>query len=259
MPLPSWVAEAAELSPPVDVAGPRVRLGLAWAVVTVLAVAAGPVATAAVFAPAAFFAAGQARRSWRHQPRRPYGPVAVVGAFVCSLAGAVDPVAVIIAVVLVAIAGVTAAHLRVGGRDWDDRLTLAIAILIGVGAAVPSLIRDDLGLMPALVFIALVHVVDASTFIVGSGASSRWEGPAAGGASAGAVGLAVAAVLVPPFRGMSPWLLAGLVALLVPAGGMAATALIGRREARVPVLRRLDCYLVAGPVWALAAHLLLDV
>ncbi|MBW3575624.1 MAG: hypothetical protein KY450_12270, partial [Actinobacteria bacterium] len=34
-----------------------------------------------------------------------------------------------------------------------------------------------------------VHVVDAGTFIVGSGASSRWEGPVAGGAAAAAVGL----------------------------------------------------------------------
>lgn len=242
-----------------DVGGPRVRLGLAWAALTIIAVAAGPVATSTVFAPAALLAAGQASRSWRHQTRKPFRPVAAMGAFACAIAGAIDPVAVVAVAVLVAIAGITAVQLRLGGRDWDDRLTLAIPILIGVGAAVPSLIRDDLGLMPALVFIGLVHVVDASTFIVGSGAASRWEGPAAGGASAGAVALAVAAVLVPPFRGISPWVLAALVALLVPAGGMAATALLGRREARVPVLRRLDCYLVAGPVWALAAHLLLEV
>lgn len=240
-----------------DVAGPRVRLGLAWAAVTVIAVATGPVATSVVFAPAALLAAGQACRSWRRQAGRPYRPVAVAGAALCAAAGAIGPGAVVGAAVLVAGAGVAAARLHIGGRDWDERVTVAIGVVVGCGAAAPSLIRDDLGPVPALVFLGLVHVVDASTFIVGSGAASRWEGPAAGVASAGAVGLAVAAMLVPPFRGISPWLLAALVALLVPAGGIVATALLGRPDAWAPVLRRIDCYLVAGPVWALGAHLLL--
>ena len=48
------------------------------------------------------------------------------------------------------------------------------------------------------------------------------------------------------------------VALLVPAGTMAATLLLGRDEAPVPALRRLDGFLVLGPVWALLGRLLLD-
>ncbi|MDQ3106998.1 MAG: hypothetical protein M3Q68_04255, partial [Actinomycetota bacterium] len=142
--------------------------------------------------------------------------------------------------------------------SWDARATIAIAVLIGVGAASPAFVVGELGLLPALVLVASVHAVDASTYIVGSGASSRWEGPVAGVAAVGALSLAVAAVLAPPFRGVSPWVLGAVVAVLAPLGPLVATALLGRAEAPVPALRRLDAYLVAGPVWAVAGRVLLD-
>ena len=246
------------LAPPVDVDGPRVRLGLVWWAVTLLAVLLGPVATAVVFAPVALGAAGQATRSWKGTGRRPFRPVAVAGATVAAIAGSAGPLAVVAAAVMATVAAYTAQQLRFGGRDWDARSTAAIAVLIGVGAAAPAVVVDQLGLLPGAVLVLLVSAVEASTFIVGSGARSRWEGPVAGAASAAAVALAVAAVLVPPFRGASPWILGALVAVGVPAGAMAATTLLGRAEAPVPVLRRLDAYLVVGPVWALAGRLLLD-
>lgn len=245
------------LAPEIDVDGPRVRLGLAWAALTVLAVVLGPVATALVFGVVALGAAGQATRSWRRSGVRPYRPVAVGGATLAALAGSAGPLAVLAAAVVATVAAVTAQQLRFGGRDWDARSTAAIAVLVGVGAASPALVVDLLGLVPAVVLLATVHAVDASTFIVGSGARSKWEGPVAAAASAAALSVLVAAVFVPPFRGASPWVLGGLVAVLVPAGTMAATTLLGDRGVPVPVLRRLDAYLVAGPVWALAGRLLL--
>ena len=254
----SALAGLVRLLPPVDVDGPRVRLGLAWAAVSTVAVLAGPVATALVFAAVALAAAGQSCRSWRERGERPYRPVAVLGATVCALAGSAGPMAVVAAAVCTAVAGYAATLLRWGRRDWDARATIAIAVLVGVGAASPAVIRDQLGVVPALAFVAWVHAIDASTFIVGSGASNRWEGPVAGAATAGAIGLAVAAVLVPPFRGVTPWLLAAVAALLVPAGTMAATTVLGRDEAPVPGLRRLDAFVVVGPVWALLGRLLLD-
>jgi hypothetical protein len=202
--------------------------------------------------------AGQVCQSWKGSDRKPYLPVAVAGATVCVLAGSAGPVALAAAAVVTTIAALTARQFRFGGRAWDARLTIAIAVLIGAGAAVPALLRGELGVVPALVFLALIHAVDASAFIVGSGASSRWEGPIAGAASAAAIGLAVAALLVPPFRGLSPWILAGVAGLLAPCGVLIASTLVGRAEAPVPALRRLDALLVAGPVWLLAARLLLD-
>ena len=247
------------LLPAVDVDGPKVRLGLVWAGVTFVAALAGSFATALVFAAVALGAAGQATRSWRGAGRRPYRPVAVAGAVVCALAGSAGPLAVVAAAVVTAVAAVTAQQLRFGGRPWDARSTIAIAVLVGAGAAAPALVVGDLGVIPALVLLGTVHAVDAGTFVVGSGARRSWEGPVAGAASAAAVSLAVAAVFVPPFRGASPWVLGAAVAVLVPAGASAASTLLGPRdEAPVPALRRLDAYLVAGPVWALLGQLLLD-
>lgn len=253
------IAGVGRLAPPVDINGPRVRLGLAWAAITFTAVAIGPVATSSVYATVALGAAGQACRTWRRSGHRPYLPVAAGGAAACALAGSVGPLPVVIVAALVTSLGLAATRLRLGGTAWDARVTLAIALGVGIAAASPALVRRELGALPALVLVALIHAVDASAFIVGSGARSRWEGPVAGLATAGAMGLAVAATMVPPFRGASPWILAGVVAVAVPAGGVMATALLGRDEAPVPALRRLDAYLIAGPAWALLATVLLDI
>lgn len=254
----------AQLRPRVDIEGPRVRLGLVWAGVSCAAVVAGPVTTAVVFAAVALGAAGQACRSWRRRPHQPHRAVAVGGATAVALAGGIAPWAVALAAALAAAAAVAVPLVlappgKARRRGSDPRTTAAIALMIGAGSSAPAVVRDQLGATAALVLLALVHVVDASTFIVGSGSRSPWEGWIAGGASAAAVGLAAAAVLVPPFRGPSPWLLALVVAVLVPVGSMAATALLGRPEARVPALRRIDSLLLAGPVWALVAGLVLDV
>ena len=125
------------LAPDIDVAGPRVRLGLAWAAVTLVAAVIGPVVTALVFGGVALGAAGQATRSWRRAGVRPYRPVAVGGAVVIALAGSAGPLAVLAAAVVSAVAAATAQQLRFGGRAWDARSTVAIAVLVGVGAASP--------------------------------------------------------------------------------------------------------------------------
>lgn len=253
----------AQLRPPLDIDGPRIRLGLAWAAVSVGAVLVGPVATAVVFAGVAMGAAGQACRSWRRQPGRPNRVVAICGATGIALAGGVAPWAVAVVSAFAAAVAAGARFLPPGvpgrtRRESDVRTTAAIALLIGAGGAAPAVARDQLGATAALVLLVLVHAVDASTFIVGSGARSPWEGFIAGAAGAGAVGLAVAALLVPPFRGASPWLLALVAAVLVPAGGLVATALLGRPQARAPALRRIDSFLLAGPVWTLVASVVLD-
>ncbi|MBW3614542.1 MAG: hypothetical protein KY439_04430 [Actinobacteria bacterium] len=259
MPVLAWE----QLRPPLDIDGPRIRLGLVWAAVSLAAVLAGPLPTAVVFAGVALGAAGQACRSWRRLRSQPDRRVAIGGATVIALAGGVAPWAVAVAAALTAAAaaGARFAPATLGGptsRRSDPRTTAAIALLIGAGGAAPAVVRDQLGATAALVLVVLVHAVDASTFIVGSGARSPWEGWAAGAAAAGAVSLAVAALLVPPFRGAAPWLLALVVAVLVPAGGVVATAVLGRPQARAPALRRIDAFLVAAPVWALVASLVLD-
>jgi len=290
-------ARVGALMPAVDVDGPRVRVGVAWAVVSTIAIVIGPLTAAVVFGAVALAAAGQTCRSWRTSSTQPYMPVAVGGAVVCALAGAAGGVAVAAAVVATVVAAVAASQLRLGRQSWDAKATTAIALVVGVGAATPAVVRGHLGVVPAVVLLATLHVIDASTFIVGSGAASKWEGPVAGAAAALSSAIAVAAVLVPPFRGVAPWLLAITAAALVPAGAAVGSMLLAppspsapssspassspasssppsssavadqtprprarrRGEAPVPALRRLDAWLVAGPVWALVASVVLDV
>ncbi|HWW54022.1 MAG TPA: hypothetical protein VNY84_09640, partial [Acidimicrobiales bacterium] len=134
--------------------------------------------------------------------------------------------------------------------------TLLIAGAVGLGAAAPVLLRgrSSHGAVVTLALCTYALVYDASAFLIGSDAGHAWEGPLAGLASIGAVTVAVAAILVPPFRGASPWVLGVTAAVATPLGPLVAPLLLGGdREARLPALRRLDSLLVLGPVWALLA------
>ncbi|MDP8975143.1 MAG: hypothetical protein M3N28_02015, partial [Actinomycetota bacterium] len=161
------------------------------------------------------------------------------------------------------------------GRGADtalgESLLLSVAaVMVGLAGAAPVLLREEVGLVPVLVLLAYAMAYDAGTYVVGSGAASAWEGPAAGIAATGTVTLAVAALFVPPFRGASPWLLGVLAAALAPVGPMIGVAFSGEgrsgndgnerngRKARLPALRRLDSLLVLGPLWSLAAAALVD-
>lgn len=244
-----------------DVDGPRIRLGMVWAVVTFAAVAGGAATAAAWFGAAALVAAGNACRIWRQEERRPIAPIVVFGATALPIAAAFGwvPVLGVTALIVLAAFGwqpVAGALSQPARAHTSVGLTIGMAAAIGLAAASPVLVRG-VGLTEAVVFVTLIGVYDASNYLVGSGAASPWEGPAAGAAFILAVTLAVAAVFVPPFRGLTPWLFGFLTALLAPLGPYAASALLPKPTARAPGLRRLDVWIVAGPVWALFALLLL--
>lgn len=250
--------QAAQLRPPIDIDGPRVRLGLVWGAVAVVATATGAVAAAVAFAAVALGAAGQACRAWRREPRRPYRPVAVAGAVLVALSGAGGPVAVVAASVITGVAALGAAQARLGRREWDATLTAAIALVAGVASAGVPLARSELGATPALVLLGTVLLAEASWFVVGSGARTGFDAPVASTAAIGAVSMAVAAVLVPPFRGASPWVLGAVAAVLVPLGPFVASMILPRANAFAPALRRIDGFLVVSPVWVLVAAAILD-
>ena len=250
--------------PPARVArdGPHIRLGLAWAALTMVATIAGPVVLSLVLSPVAAVAAAQAARSWRRSQRRVPWRVAAGGAGAVAFSSAFGLAGVVATVSAVAV--LLASLLVVGpSAAPSSRHRFAplfgglIAVVFGLAGAAPVLLRGE-GLIPAFVLLGFVHVYDASAYVVGSGANAPWEGPVAGVASIAAVTLAVAAVLSPPFRGASPWLLGFLAAALTPLGPIAAAELVGDGRARVPALRRLDGLLVVAPIWALVAALVLD-
>ncbi len=250
-----WLARMRALEERPRVVGPHARLGLVWFVFMMAALAAGRPGLVVLLAPCAGLAALQAVRSRRAHPR-PSAPVAAAGAALVVVAAAAGPLAV--GVVALALVGTVVAGVVVGGNAKVEPVgTLVAAGVIGLACASPVLLLQN-GIVPVFVLLTYAAVHDASAYVVGTGAGSAWEGPAAGAASIAAVTLGVAAVLVPPFRGATPWLLGGIAIVLAPLGPYVASALMGDRRANVPALRRIDSLLVLAPVWCLVAALVLE-
>ena len=240
---------------------PHVRLGLAWAGVTVAVTVAGPRYLAVWLAVVGALAGAQVAQTWPRTDGRPRAVVAVIGGGLVPLAAVAGALGEVAGVALVA-ALALAWDPALSAVPWVERTirtngvrTLTVAVLVGSAAGGLVAVRQQ-GLTQALVMLTLVSAYDASAYLVGAGSSSRLAGPVAGVASVAALTIGVAAVLVPPFRGISPWVLGGLVAVLAPAGPHVASALLGDRGGRVAVLRRLDSMLLVGPAWAVAARLL---
>lgn len=231
--------------------GPHVRLGLAWAAVTTVALTAGAVPLAVWLAPSAGLAAVQTARTCRRLPQRPDIAAAGAGAVLVVVGSAAGPFGA--AAGLAAAAAV--AFARTGKHIVPVR-SLATSAPIGLAAAAPVVLRTD-GFGHAFVLLALLWAYDSGNYVVGTGAGNRWEGPVAGIASAFAVSLAVAVVFAPPFEGVLPWVFGALVAVTAPLGGQVADRLLGSRDAHVPVLRRIDSLLVAGPAFAALGLVLL--
>lgn len=240
-------------------AAPHVRLGLLWATIGIGATIAGRGWLAAWMAAVAAVAAGQLARALRRKGARPLQGVAmlVAGAGPVAAVGGGDAVAgVLVGGVLLTLAArlVLATGPTLGKPTRDVAFTLAAGVPVGVAAASPVLVRA-IGLTEVLVLLTFVFAYDAAAYVVGSGAAGEWEGPAAGAVATLPVTLVVAAVLVNPFDGASPWLLGLAAASLAPLGHLGASALLDDLE--VPAVRRLDSLLVLGPVWAWAAAVLL--
>jgi hypothetical protein len=240
--------------------GPHGRLGVVWAVVTAALLLAGPLPLAVWLAAHAGLAGAQAARSHAGRAKRPpvHPLAAAVGAGLVPLACAFGFTAAAVGLVL---AAATAVGLPIALGDPQTHPARAVMVALAVGAAAGSLVlvRTD-GSVPALFLFGLTSAYDTGAYLVGTGASNAWEGPAAGIAALGPVTLAAAAAAVPPFKDVGPWVLGGLAAVLAPLGPSAADrVLLGRRRARVarPAFKRLDVLVVLGPVWAVAAHLLL--
>ena len=261
--------------PDVDLTGPRVRLGILWAAILVSAVFAGGGWLAVVLAPVAAAAGLQAGRAWRRfdvaavaDVRRPIEGMAALGAAALVIGATGGFVGLAVSAMIVVAAALTldrvvAARHR-GGQVVIERSlsrTLLIAGVIGLGAAAPVLlrVRSSHGAVVTLALCTYALVYDASAFLIGSDAGHAWEGPLAGLASIGAVTIAVAAILVPPFRGATPWVLGVIAAVTTPLGPLLTRLLVAddrelrQAGSRLPAVRRLDSMLVLAPVWALLA------
>lgn len=237
---------------------PHGRLGLAWATVTFGFTIAGPAYLAGWLAIAAFIAGAQTCLVWRKRGERPVALAAAAIAAGLPVAASFDAgkmAGVVAAGVLVTFVSRLRAPTRAPSRDVA--LTLAIGVAIGFAAAGPVLVRHT-GISAALMLLAMICAYDAGAYLVGTGASSAWEGPAAGVAALIPITIFAEVVLVPPFAGAQPLFLGVLAAVLAPCGPVAASALLGDRSGHAPALRRLDSLLLLGPLWAWCAVIFLQ-
>ncbi len=251
-------ASAAEREPLTvvpDTDKPHVRLGIAWLVVTIAAVAGGRATLGLWMAALGAVAAVQVTRVWLQRRERPVSYVAVAGAAALPLAAISGLQTVTLVVLLILVATMLARASNVTkAPSRDVALTLMIILPIGLAAASPVLLRG-IGVAAPLALFAFAAAFDMGNYLVGTGAASEWDGPIAGVASIVCVTLFVA-VLVPSFPGGAPFLLGFVAAVLAPLGPMAASVVLGDRQANAPALRRLDSLLLLAPVWAwLAAAL----
>ena len=234
-----------------DVDGPRIRLGVVWFVVAAVALWFGIVTTAVLFALVAALAAAQTATALRSRWCRPDRRVAAaiagavpLGALVgVGMAGAVLLVAAVAAVVV-------SSALRAKGGDpiVDAGAAMRASLFSGLAAASMVLLhRVDIG--AAITLFLLVSSYEFGDYLVGSGASNRVEGPAAGIIAVLATTAALAVAEPPPFEGGTVWLFGAIAAAMCPIGQVVASAILPRAGAPARALRRLDSYLVAAPVW----------
>lgn len=242
-----------------------VMLGILWAALLLIAVEAGPVAVALLLIPVAVVAAVSAVRAETGLPvfapsrdrasgmtLSPTMAIAVTPAVVLPLAAlAGGSVAVALGGLLVA--GAVALLVVAPGRGMP--YGVLFAAFVPAVAAASVVVAMGQGLAEALTLLAAVCLYDMASCVTGTGPLGGPLGVLAGWLSVGVLAMLVAAVVVPPYSGSTPWILLGLVAALAPVGVVVCSR-IGKGR-RLPALRRLDSLVLAGPAWVVAVSLVL--
>jgi hypothetical protein len=239
-----------------DVNGPRVRFGVGWFALTMLALIGGRWAVAALYSVTAAFAALQTAREWRKSGARPHRPLAGAGALVIGLAGAVSTQAVGLAIlgfvgaaVFLAFSSAAATRRRANPIN-DAAFTIRCGIFAGFAASCVAITtRFSLTAVVGLVFIVAAYEI--GDYLVGSGARNPFEGPVAGATAIVVTTFAITAVGLKPFVFPGSFALALLAATLCPAGQVLASAILPKVDARASALRRIDSLLLLAPAWAL--------
>lgn len=245
--------------------GPRVRSGVLWFAVTVVAALADRRVLAVLLAVAAALAADElvrlhvpaspalepASRIERAQrflaaPSRVAAAVAAAALPLAASQGGDSLGAAAVGMTLLLLVGAL-----FGGALDEVTLPLVSALALGFAAASPVLLAH-LGSGAAVALLVLVAAHDAGSFIVGTGAATSWEGPAAGITAVAVVGFAALVVAQPPLEEDGSATLAILVALLAPLGPPMASVLVGDGVRDARFVRRLDSLLLVGPIAAYA-------
>lgn len=240
---------------PYDTQGPKVRLGVLWAVAVVAVLAPQalrPWGLAVLYGACAGWAAAQVIEAHRGTRTGADWSVAAFGGSALAVAATLGTQALgigYLVLVVVALAAAVATPER--GRLPIPRAALVVAAAgICGGAAASLVLLADYEIGALIILLVFVMVYDASDFIVGSGATNGIEGPLAGMLFIAAASGLFAVVHAPPFRGVDIWSFSVLAMVACPAGQILASALLPQADSHAPALRRLDSMLVVAPAWA---------
>ncbi len=239
-----------------DINGPKVRLGMGWAVLIGIAALGQETGLAVLYGAMAALAGWQAARAWKTWGEHPeeYTSGAIAGGLGVASAFGFGWVGVVAlgAIPLALLSGFSSDGTR-SRYLGSVGLTLQCGLFLGVAAASPALTyRLDLGGFVAL--IVLVCVYEMGDFLIGSGSSNHVEGPLAGIAGIAVFTFAMAVIHLAPFKGYDIVVFGAAAAVLCPLGQLAGSAILPRADARAPALRRLDSLLVLGPAWTFGLY-----
>lgn len=242
-----------------DLRGPRIRLGVAWALVMLIAGLAGAWPLAIFLGGTAGAAALQVAGRWHEARVAANQPLAAAGAAVVVLASAVNNVVAGLAVlVLAAVATVFPVSFHdaprrnplIGARQAWGTLAAGLPVALA-GAAAVQVLRVDV--MTFLFLAGAVCTYDAGDFLCNGGPRQRLAGPLAGMAGVVVVTASMYFAQPPPFGGMQIVVVGLAVAVACPLGQFLGSWSLPRARSTAPALRRLDSWLISAPLMVIAA------
>lgn len=243
---------------PHDIRGPKIRMGIVWFGLEIGALYLGRFALAILFALVAGVSGLQTARAWRRSGWQPSRLVSGLGALLLPISAALGIAAAGVVVLAMAAGSLVAPLFRTRRRRRTPLLgaagtTLRCGLFAGLAGAMPVLVYRT-SVVSAVVLVVLVSAYEMGDFINGSEAAGPFAGPIAGmicvGVVAFAIGVVVLLFQIDPFTSAAhAWVVGALVAVLCPLSQMAASLCVPTASAFAPALRRLDSYLLTGPVW----------
>ncbi len=257
-----------QLVVPPDTGGPRVRMGFLWFFLALAAVTSGRWWTAVLAAVVAAAAGYQTARCWAlaraaaesaesaddvpsGTGRLPALLAALLAALVPLGAGYGTGAAGAAFVVVASVAGLLSVTV---GRATGA--TVAIAAVLPAAAASSIVLALQVDLWAALFLVLAVSLYDAGNFLLGSDATGRWEGPVGGVLGVLAVTFTMSTIKVPPLDRPQWWVAGLVVAATCSVGQWVTSYFLPTPTSWVPALRRLDAYVVAGPLFVATVWIL---